>query len=87
MVGETWWIWMAAAVVLATMEVAIRLYVFLALALASLITGVMLWLRLGPAEWMQADVANSLAVCAGLSVVFWVGLRLGLGAPRGDPED
>ena len=87
MVGETWWIWLAFGVVMAIMEVAIRLYVFLALALAAMITGGMLWLRLGPAEWMAEDPLHALAVCAGLAAVFWVGLRLGLGAPRREGED
>ncbi|MBK5927265.1 NfeD family protein [Rhodobaculum claviforme] len=81
MVGETWWLWVAFGIVLAIMEVAIRVYVFIAIALASILTGVMLWLGVGPAAWMAADTLNAVAVCAGLSAVIWVGLRLSLGAP------
>lgn len=82
MVGETWWLWVAFGIVLAIMEVAIRLYVFIALAVASILTGVMLWLGVGPAGWMAQDPLNALSVCAGLAVAFWGGLRLGLGAPE-----
>lgn len=85
--GETWWIWLAFGVVLAIMEVAIRLYVFLALALASLLTGLMLWLGVGPTGWMGQDTLNALAVCGGLAVAIWAGLRLSLGPPQRDEDD
>ena len=71
---------------LAILEVAIRLYVFLALAIASVLTGVMLWLGVGPAGWMGAEPANALLVCGGLALAIWGGLRLSLGPPPRDEE-
>ena len=84
--GETWWIWLAFGLVLAILEVAIRLYVFLALAIASVLTGVMLWLGVGPAGWVGAEPANALLVCGGLAAAIWAGLRLSLGPPPRDED-
>ncbi|MGY6633939.1 MAG: NfeD family protein [Alkalilacustris sp.] len=87
MVGETWWVWVAFGLTLAIMEVAIRTYVFLAVALAAILTGVVLALEAGPAGWMAVQPLNAVLACAGLAAVIWLGLRFGLGPPSRSEDD
>ena len=79
---NTWWLWLAFGVVIAILEVAFPVYVFLGFALGSITVGLVLWSGLAPA-WMAADVANTLLVFAVLSAVYWLVLRVGLGVRRG----
>ena len=87
MIAATWWVWIAFGLVLAIMEVAIRLYVFLAIALAAILTGVMLALGVGPGDWMTRTPLNAVWTCAALAAVIWLGLRFSLGPPPRDDDD
>jgi membrane protein implicated in regulation of membrane protease activity len=84
--NDTWWIWVAAGLVLAIMEVALPGYLFVGFALGSIATGLMLWSGIWPAGWMAEDVTHALLVCAVLSVAIWLGLRLGLGIRKGQSK-
>ncbi len=83
---EAWWVWIAAGLVLAIMEVALPGYIFVGFALGSIATGLLLWSGQWPAAWMAADITHALAVFAALSVVIWLLLRLTLGVRKGQSK-
>lgn len=83
---DTWWLWIAGAIVVAFMEVAFRGFYFLALAVGMLLTGLLIWSGVGPAGWMAASTANALLVCVALSVLAFALFRLGLGRGRPSSE-
>jgi membrane protein implicated in regulation of membrane protease activity len=83
---ETWWIWVAAGMVLAILEVALPGYLFVGFALGAIGTGLVLWSGLWPSAWLAADLTHALAFAAGLSVVIWLLLRLTLGIRKGQSK-
>lgn len=79
----TWWIWMAAGLVLAAMEVVLPSYVFLGFAIGAILTGAVLLVG-GPLAGMLAgSVPVLLLVFALASLAAWIALRLSLGVRAG----
>lgn len=64
-----WWVWLAAALCLAILEVLVPGYIFLGFAIGAAVTALLVLLPL------QVGLTALLAVFAGLSLVAWVILR------------
>jgi membrane protein implicated in regulation of membrane protease activity len=74
-----WWVWVAAGLALATLEVLVPGYIFVGFALGAVLTGVMIGLGLPGSGWMVAQPLNTLLVFALLSLACWLILRRVLG--------
>jgi membrane protein implicated in regulation of membrane protease activity len=74
----TWWVWLAAALVLAILEVLAPGFVFLGFAAGAAIVGLML---LGPASLLSVPVL--LLIFAALSLVTWLLLKRFFALPKG----
>ncbi|EAQ26690.1 NfeD family protein [Roseovarius sp. 217] len=64
-----WWVWLAAALCLAILEVLVPGFIFLGFAIGAAVTALLVLLPL------QLGLTALLAVFAGLSLVAWVILR------------
>ncbi|MGX0976378.1 membrane protein implicated in regulation of membrane protease activity [Roseovarius sp. MBR-51] len=64
-----WWVWLAAALCLAILEVLVPGFIFLGFAIGAAVTALLVLLPL------QVGLTALLAVFAGLSLVAWVILR------------
>lgn len=82
---NTWWLWLAAGVVIAIFEVAFPGYIFVGFALGSIATGLLLWSGLAPG-WMVDSTVNALMVFAVLSLLSWLLLRFTLGVRKGQSK-
>ncbi len=78
MAGE-WWIWVVAGLVLAIIEVIIPGYIFAGFAVASILTGGVIWLGL-----LGGSLPVALAVFAVISVISWALLRALFGRNLGE---
>lgn len=78
-----WWVWVAAGLALAILEVFVPGYIFVGFALGAVLTGAAMGLGLPGSGWMMAEPVNALVVFAVVSVLAWFGLRRGLGLRRG----
>ena len=78
MLHEQWWVWMSAALVLATAEVIIPGWIFLGFSLGALAMGVLLLLGLS-----GLSMPISLVVFAVLSLIAYLGLRKVFGLKTG----
>lgn len=76
---STWWVWMAAALVLAILEVLAPGFVFLGFALGTLTVGVLLLLGIGTA----LSLPVLLLIFAVLSLAAWLILRRLFALPTG----
>lgn len=74
----TWWVWLAASLVLAILEVLAPGFVFLGFAVGAAIVGLML---LGPASLLTVPVL--LLLFAALSLVTWLLLKRFFALPKG----
>lgn len=74
----TWWVWLAAALVLAILEVLAPGFVFLGFAVGAAIVGLML---MGPAAYLSVPVL--LLIFAALSLVTWLLLKRWFALPKG----
>lgn len=74
----TWWLWIAAGVVLAALEMVLPSYIFLGFAAGALITGGLLWVG-GP----FVGLPTLMLIFALASLAAWVALRLSLGVRQG----
>lgn len=74
----TWWVWLAAALVLAILEVLAPGFVFLGFAIGAAVMGLML---LGPAQLLSIPMI--LLVFAALSLIAWLILRRVFALPTG----
>ncbi|MBK5934278.1 hypothetical protein C8N32_11356 [Rhodovulum imhoffii] len=72
-----WWVWLAAAVVLAILEVLVPSYVFLGFAIGAAVAGVALWLG------VKVSVPWLLLIFAVVSLAAWMALRAALGVRKG----
>jgi inner membrane protein len=80
----TWWVWVAAGLVIGILEVLIPGYfLFVGFAAGAVVTGVWMGLGLPGADWMAASVANGLTVFALASLVAWLVLRQVVGVRGG----
>jgi len=74
-----WWVWVAAGLGLAILEVLVPGYIFVGFALGAVLTGLMIGLGLPGSGWMVAQPLNTLVVFALLSLACWLVLRRLLG--------
>lgn len=80
----TWWVWIAAGLVLGIAEVLIPGYfLFVGFAIGAVLTGGWIGLGLPGSAWMMAGISNSLTVFAVLSLLAWVALRRLVGVRSG----
>lgn len=74
---QEWWVWIAAGVVLAILEVMVSGYVLLGFALGAVVTGVLTWAGL-----LGTTLPPMLLVWAVASLAAWAVLRQLFGLPR-----
>ena len=74
---QEWWVWIAAGVVLAILEIAVSGYVLLGFAGGAVLTGLLMWLGV-----LGGTVSATVLVFALASLAAWIGLRAILGLPR-----
>ena len=72
------WLWIIAALLLALVEVLLPVWIFLGIALATLIMGVLILIGLWGGSFAWALVATAI-----LSGVIWYGLRKAMGIQHG----
>ncbi len=75
----TWWIWMAAGVVLAVLETIVPAYIFLGFAVGAFGTGGLLWIGVP----LAANLPLLFFIFALLSLLAWIVLRKSLGVRDG----
>ncbi len=80
--GE-WWIWGAAAIVLAVGEVLLPSFVLLGFALGAAVVALVLLVGGPLAVWLGGSIPVLLLVFAVISLFAWLGLRRWLGVYRG----
>lgn len=73
-----WWVWLAAALVLAILEVLAPGFIFLGFAIGAAVVGVAL---LGPLQLLSVPMV--LLVFAALSLIAWLALRRVFALPKG----
>lgn len=78
MLWTEWWVWMAGALALATLEVIVPGYIFLGFALGAAMLGFLILLGVN-----ATGLALTLVIFAGFSLVSYVGLRRILGVRQG----
>ena len=78
-----WWVWVVAGCVLGIFEILAPAFVFLGFAIGAVLTGVILWLGLPPAGWMDASGPKHLLVFGVLSLLAWLVLRAVFGLKQG----
>ena len=74
---QEWWVWMAAGVVLAILEVMVSGYVLLGFAAGAVLTSILIWAGL-----LGATLPPMLLVWAVSSLAAWAGLRQIFGLPH-----
>jgi len=80
MIWEIWWVWVAAGLVLAILELFVPGFIFVGFAVGAVVVGVLIALGVVLSlPWM-------LVIFAVISVLVWVGLRLGLGTREGQTK-
>lgn len=77
----TWWVWIAAALGLAILEVLAPGFVFLGFAIGAAIVGLML---LGPAQLLSVPLL--ILIFAALSLIAWLVLRRVFALPGSTPK-
>ena len=82
MVWSAYWVWFAAAIVLAILEILAPGYILLGFALAAGIVGVGLWIGGGLGAFLAGSLPVTLVIFAVISVLLWLVLRRVFG-PRG----
>lgn len=74
---QEWWVWIAAGVVLAILEVLVSGYVLLGFAAGAILTGLLVW-----ASALGDTLSPTLLVWAVSSLAAWAGLRRVFGLPH-----
>jgi membrane protein implicated in regulation of membrane protease activity len=74
---QEWWVWIAAGVVLAILEIVVSGYVLLGFALGAVVTGLLVWIGA-----LGASISVMVFVFAVASLVAWLGLRAIFGLPK-----
>jgi len=80
MIWEIWWVWVAAGLVLAILEVLAPGFIFVGFAVGAVVVGVLI------AVGVVLTLPWLLVIFAVVSVLAWVGLRLGLGTREGQAK-
>jgi len=83
MMHDLWWIWVAAGLGLAILELLVPGFLFAGFAVGAVITGAVIGLSIPGSGWMLATPINALLVFAVLSVIAWLGMRALLGVRGG----
>lgn len=83
MMHDMWWVWIAAGLALAIVEVLVPGFLFAGFAVGAVITGVVVGLALPGMDWMTGSLTVSLVVFAVISVVAWLAMRAVLGVRQG----
>jgi membrane protein implicated in regulation of membrane protease activity len=78
-----WWIWVAAGLGLAILELFAPGFLFAGFAVGAVVTGAFIGLGLPGSGWLGASPVNALLVFAVLSVVVWLALRAVMGVREG----
>jgi membrane protein implicated in regulation of membrane protease activity len=77
MILNVWWVWLAAAAVLAILELLVPVYVFSGFAVGAAVVGVAMWMGLDLSwPWL-------LLICGLVALVAWLGLRAAMGVRKG----
>ncbi|MCA0926879.1 hypothetical protein [Ruegeria profundi] len=74
----TWWIWLAGALLLAILEIALPGFIFLGFAIGAALTGLLLLI-----PGISPSLPVLLMIFAALSLVVWLLLRRVYALPRG----
>lgn len=74
----TWWVWLAAALVLGILEVALPGFIFLGFAIGAAVTGVLLTI-----PGLAPGLPVLLLIFAALSLIAWLVLRRVFSLPHG----
>lgn len=82
MMLSQYWVWLVAALVLASLEVLVPGYILLGFAIGAGATGGLIWL-LGPDAGLTQSVPLMLLSFAVLSLIAWLALRQVLGVRKG----
>ena len=83
MMESLWWVWIAAGLVLAILEVVVPGFLFAGFAIGAVITGGWMGLALPGTGWLAASLVNALVVFALVSVAAWLAMRRILGVRQG----
>lgn len=83
MMTALWWVWIAAGLALAILEVMLPGFLFAGFAVGAVITGGWIGLELPGTAWMAESAVNALVVFAVVSVIAWLGMRQVLGVRKG----
>lgn len=75
---SVWWVWLAAGLTLAILEILVPGFVFLGFAIGAAIVGLLL---IGPAQLLSAQAI--LLIFAALSLIAWLVLRRIFALPKG----
>lgn len=75
----TWWIWLAAALVLGILEMLVPAYIFMGFAIGAALTGIALAVGL----FGGAGLSMTLVIFAALSLAGYIAMRAAFGAPGG----
>lgn len=78
-----WWVWVAAGLVLAIVELFAPGFFFAGFAIGAVLTGGIMGLGLPGSGWMGASPFNALIVFAVLSLIAWLALRAVVGVRKG----
>lgn len=81
--ADLWWVWIAAGLVLAIVEVVVPGYLFAGFALGAVAVGGWMGLSLPGAGWLAASLFNALVAMAVVSVLAWLALRQVMGVRKG----
>ncbi len=80
---DMWWVWIAAGIVLAILEVVVPGFIFLGFAIGAVVVGLLLLIGGGLAGWLVSSVSILLLMFALFSVVAWLVLRKLVGVRHG----
>ncbi|MBN8294093.1 hypothetical protein JI664_19135 [Rhodobacter sp. NTK016B] len=80
---DFWWIWIAAGLGLAILEVIVPGFLFAGFAVGAVITGGLVWIGLPSTEWIVDSLVLSLLLFAVISVIAWLVMRAVLGVRQG----
>lgn len=81
--ASLWWVWIAAGLGLAILEVLAPGFLFAGFAVGAVVTGALIGLGIPGAGWMSASLVNALVVFAVISVLAWLAMRAMLGVRKG----
>ena len=79
---DVWWVWVAAGIVLAILEVIVPGFIFLGFAIGAVVVGLLLLMGGGIAAWLSGTISMMLLMFALFSVVAWLVLRRVVGVRR-----